>query len=108
VVYAQDHQLRAWCARPDQFQSDVDADLWSAAGCSEDKSQAPASQDQRRLLDSDTTITIGNIEKYSQTSLHEIIYRMFSPEPVGLGLFDEEMQGASRRSSASRHTSHWG
>jgi hypothetical protein len=61
-----------------------------------------------RLLDSDTTITIGNIEKYSQTSLHEIIYRMFSPEPVDLGLFDEEMQGASRRSSASRHTSHWG
>jgi hypothetical protein len=44
------------------------------------------------LLDSETRIAIWNVEHHSRASMYEIIYRMFSPEPVNLEVFDEEMQ----------------
>ena len=43
-------------------------------------------------MDSKTTITIINVRSYSKASKYEIIYRMFSPEPVNLELFAEETQ----------------
>jgi hypothetical protein len=43
-----------------------------------------------RLLDSKTTIRIMNVRRHSKLLLNDIVYRMFSPEPVDLSAFDEE------------------
>ncbi len=45
-----------------------------------------------RLLDSNTTVRITNVRQRSGLLLNDIVYRMFSPEPVDLSAFDEEMQ----------------
>jgi len=45
-----------------------------------------------RLVDFETFISIKNIESYSGTSMYGIVYRMFSPKPLNLDVFDEEMQ----------------
>jgi hypothetical protein len=49
-----------------------------------------------RLLDSETTIRITNVTRHSKVLLNDIVYRMFSPEPVDLSVFDEEMQSLIR------------
>jgi hypothetical protein len=45
-----------------------------------------------RLLDSQTTIRIMNVRRHAKVSLNEVVYRMFSPEPVDLSVFDDQMQ----------------
>lgn len=45
-----------------------------------------------RLIDSKTTIRIMNVSRHAKVSLNEVVYRMFSPEPVDLSVFDEKMQ----------------
>lgn len=45
-----------------------------------------------RLVDSKTTIRIMNVSRHAKVSLNEVVYRMFSPEPVDLSVFDDQMQ----------------
>ena len=45
-----------------------------------------------RLLESETTIRIVNVSRHSKVLLNDIVYRMFSPQPIDLSVFDEEMQ----------------
>jgi hypothetical protein len=44
------------------------------------------------LVDSKKSIRIHNIAKHSALSLTQIMYRMFSPEPIDLEIFDEEIR----------------
>lgn len=45
-----------------------------------------------RLIDSQTTVRIMNVSRHSKVSMNEMVYRMFSPGPVDLSVFGEEMQ----------------